>query len=374
MRRRSLLAAAAAATAWSGPLRASRVGVPDLVIGQFAPLSGPLASRLAAFNAGARLVIDAANQAGGIRGRRIRWESVDDHGRAEESVLATRAFLQRHQASALFGCIGNDATLASLKLLRQAGVPALAGMEVGDSVRLEGSRIAYFVRAGQGREAEAIARHCADARLTSVAILHEPGPAGGELLRLLGDACAARQLRVLGSAAVTGDPGVPQEAARKLAGLAPQALLLAVPGRLAAAVLNAAPPLGQSLPTYGLSSVAEDGHILRLGERGRTLAIAQVMPNPWGERDTALADFRRQATAQRVPVGYPSLEGWLSAQVLVEALRRCGRDSSPARLHAVLDTLTLSLAGLELDFGRRELAGSRFVELVGISPEGRWRS
>lgn len=372
MRRRSLLAAAVAP--WMWPLPASHAGVPDLVIGQFAPLSGPLASRLAAFNAGARLVFDATNDAGGVRGRRIRWESVDDHGRAEESVAATRGFLQRHQATALFGCVGNDATLASLKLLRQAGVPALAGMEVGDGVRLEGSRIAYFVRAGQGREADAIARHCATARLGSVAILHEPGPAGGELLRLLGDACAARQLRVLGSAAVTGDPGVPQEAARKLAALAPQALLLAVPGRLAAAVLGAAQTLGPPGPTFGLSSVAEDGHILRLGGRGRTLAIAQVMPNPQSERDPLLIEYRRQATDKRAPVGYPSLEGWLSAQVLVEALRRCGRDTSPARLHTVLDTLALPLAGLELDFGRRELAGSRFVELMGITPEGHWRS
>lgn len=370
MRRRPLLAAAP----WIWPLRTSQAGVPDLVIGQFAPLSGPMASRLAAFNAGARLVIDAVNDAGGIRGRRIRWESVDDHGHAEESVAATRGFLQRHQATALFGCVGNDGTLATLKLLRQAGVPALAGMEVGDGVRLEGSRIAYFVRAGQGREAEAIARHCADARWTNVAILHEPGPAGGELLRLLGDACTARQLRVLGSAAVTADPGVPQEAARKLAALAPQALLLAVPGRLAGAVLNAEQSVGRQTPAFGLSFVAEDGHILRLGERGRTLAIAQVIPNPWGEREAALADFRRQATNQRVPVTHASLEGWLSAQVLVEALRRCGRDTSAARLHAVLDTLQLSLAGLELDFGRRELAGSRFVELAAVTPDGRWRS
>jgi ABC-type branched-subunit amino acid transport system substrate-binding protein len=372
MRRRPLLAAAAAAP-WIWPLRASHAGVPDLVIGQFAPLSGPLASRLAAFNAGARLVFDAVNGAGGIRGRRIRWESIDDHGRPEESVAATRSFLQRHQATALFGCVGNDATLASLKLLRQAGVPALAGMEVGDGVRLEGSRIAYFVRAGQGREAEAIARQCAAQKLSGVAILHEPGPAGGELLRLLGDACAARQLRVLGSAAVTGDPGVPQEAARKLAALAPQALLLAVPGRLAGAVLNAAQSVGRQTPAFGLSFVAEDGHILRLGEPGRTLAIAHVMPNPWSEREPALADYRRQASDQRVPVGYASLEGWLSAQVLVEALHRCGRDTSPARLHAVVDALKLSVAGLEVDFSRRELAGSRFVDLVGITPDGHWQ-
>lgn len=374
-RRPFLLASLAAPTAplWLHPVDA-RAAVPDLVLGQFAPLSGPLAGRLAAFSAGARLVFDQVNQAGGIRGRRIRWESVDDHGQAEESLAATRRFVQREQATALFGCAGNEGTLASLKLLRQSGVPAVAGLEVSDSLRLEGGRIAYFLRAGLAREAEALVRHVAEAGLASVAILHEPGPSGGELLRVLGDACAARQLKLLGQAAVTADSGVPQEAARKLLALGPQALLLAVPGRLAVPVLYAAQALGKQPASYGLSLVAQDEHILRLGERGRTLSVAQVMPNPWSTSDAALIEFRRQATASRVPIGYPGVEGWLSAKVLVEALQRCGRDTSPARLHAVLDGLKMTIAGLEVDFSRRELSGSRFVELVQVTPDGRWRS
>lgn len=372
MRRRPLIVAAATSPLLlQAPVRAAG---PDLVLGQFAPLSGPLANRLAGFGAGARLVFDAVNGQGGVRGRRIRWESVDDHGRPEESLAAVRRFVQRLQATALFGCVGEDGLLASLKLLREAKIPAVAGMEAADRVRLEAARWAYFLRAGPGREAEAIAEHVASLGLTKVAILHEPGPAGGVRLRLLGDACVTRQLTVVGSAAVTTDPGTAQEAARKLMALAPQALLLAVPGRLAGAVLHQMQSLGGQPACFGLSLVAEDGHVLKLGERVRTLAVAQVMPNPWNTNQVELIEYRRQATASRVPIGYPSVEGWLSARVLVEALQRCGRDTSPARLHAVLDTLKMSIAGMEVDFGRRELAGSRFVELAQVTPDGRWRS
>lgn len=371
MRRRLLLASPAPLLLTARPALANGN---DLVIGQFAPMSGPLASRMAAFDAAARRVFDGVNATGGIRGRRLRFSVVDDHGRVEESVAATRRFLQRERAGVLFGCVGSEAHRAVLPLLRQAGVPALAGQEVSDAVRLEGSRILFTLRAGLGREAEALARHLADAGLRRVAILHEPGPAGGALLRLLGDACVTLQLRVVGSAAVTADPGVPQEAARKLAALAPQALLLAVPGRLAIAVLQAGASVASLPPAFGPSLVAEDGHVLRLGDRGGSLAVAQGLPNPWNPNDALLIEYRRQTTAARVPIGYPSLEGWLSAQVLVEALRRCGRDTSPARLHAVLDTLKMTIAGMEIDFGRRELAGSRFVELVQVTPDGRWRS
>jgi ABC-type branched-subunit amino acid transport system substrate-binding protein len=373
MRRRPLVLATAAAPLL-GVAPTSRAAPPDLVLGQFAPFSGPLAGPLAAFGAGARLVFDGVNAAGGFGGRRIRWESVDDQGQSETAVAAVRRFLGPLQATALFGCVGSRGTLATLKMLREKGVPALAGLEVSDSVRMEAGRVAYFLRAGLGREAQAIAAHVAEAGLRSVAVLHEPGPAGGELLRLLGDACLSRELKLVGSAAVTPDPGTAQEAARKLLALAPQALLLAVPGRLAAAVLGAARSLGRQPACYGLSLVAQDEHIRRLGEAARTVSIAQVVPSPWSTTQALLIEYRRQASAARVPLGYPSLEGWLSAQVLIEALRRCGRDTSPARLHAVLDGLQMNLAGMEIDFNRRELAGSRFVELVQLTADGRWRT
>lgn len=371
LRRRLLLAAPAP---WLLPIGSARANSADLVIGMFAPMSGPLSSRLSAFTAGARLVFDGTNAAGGIQGRRLRFSVADDHGRVEESVAAARQLLQRERAGVLFGCVGSESARAVLPLLRRAGVPALASQELSDAVRMEGGRIVYPIRAGLGREAEAVAQHLSDAGLRSVAILHEPGPAGGALQRLLGDACATRQLQVIGSAAVTSDPGVPLEAARKLAGLAPQALLLAVPGRLALAVMQATQSNVRLPAAFGLSLLAEDGHVLRLGARAGSVTVAQVIPNPWSPNEAMLIEYRRQATAARVPISYPSVEGWLSAQVLVEALRRCGRDTSPARLHAVLDGLKMTIAGMEIDFSRRELAGSRYVELVQVTADGRWRS
>ena len=64
----------------------------------------------------------------------------------------------------------------------------------------------------------------------------------------------------------------------------------------------------------------------------------------------------------------------MAGQLLVQALQRCGRDTSAARLHAVLDSLQVHLGGMTVDFSRRELSGSRLVEWVHPSLDGRWLS
>jgi hypothetical protein len=123
---------------------------------------------------------------------------------------------------------------------------------------------------------------------------------------------------------------------------------------------------------YGLSIVSDEDAIRSLGAQARGLAISQVVPYPWSESDRQIVDFRALATAAKVPVGYASLEGWLNAQVLIEALRRCNGDLSRVRLHATLKVLQWYIAGMAVNFSRQELSGSRFVELVQLTAAGRY--
>ena len=77
LRRSFVLTSAGAALAWSaGSVRAAS----DLVLGQSAPLTGPLSPPVLAFNAGAQLAFDTLNARGGVAGRRLRWITADDRG------------------------------------------------------------------------------------------------------------------------------------------------------------------------------------------------------------------------------------------------------------------------------------------------------
>lgn len=109
-----------------------------------------------------------------------------------------------------------------------------------------------------------------------------------------------------------------------------------------------------------------------LGGKLRSLVISQVVPYPWADANAALTEFRKSAAAVGVPVNYSTWEGSVTAQVVVEALTRAGKDPTRARVHAALKALKGSVGGMELDFSADGHTGSRFVELTHLTGAGRF--
>jgi branched-chain amino acid transport system substrate-binding protein len=130
--------------------------------------------------------------------------------------------------------------------------------------------------------------------------------------------------------------------------------------------------LGSNPMFYGMSIVPGELTAKIIGARARGLAISQVVPYPWAEVDPVARDFRRLAEAAKVTVGYYSYEGYLSALLMIEALRRTGRDLTRPKLHASLRSLKFRLANMDVDFATGNSTGSRFVELVQVTAEGRF--
>lgn len=373
LRRPFVLASLAAGAALRArAAAAAAAATSDLVLGQSAPLSGPLAPPVLAFNAGARMAFDQANAHGGVAGRQIRWITADDRGDPALAHAICDKLIDGQQALALFGCAGSLSSAAIEPLLREQGVPALGGLWVADSVREQCRGAAYFVRASHAQEADALARHLATVGLQRIGVAHLTTPFGQEGMKIIGDALTRHGLTLLGSAALTAEGATAQEAARKLLALDPQAVLMFVNGAQAAAIMQTAASLRRHPAFFGLSVVADEDALRRLGPQARGLAISQVAPYPWSETERQIADYREQARAAGVPIGYASLEGWLNAQVMIEALRRCGGQFTRARLHAALRLLQLHVAGMAVDFSRREIGGSRFVELVQLAGSGRY--
>ena len=68
------------------------------------------------------------------------------------------------------------------------------------------------------------------------------------------------------------------------------------------------------------------------------------------------------------------LEGFASAKVLVEGLRRAGAKPSRASLHQALDNLgRLDLGGLVLDYSPSDHTGLDFADLSIVGTGGRFR-
>jgi ABC-type branched-subunit amino acid transport system substrate-binding protein len=344
----------------------------DILLGRLAPLSDVRRPALRDFQAGIQLALDSANARGGIGGRKLRWVPIDTQQSAQMLTVKVQRLATEPGFVAWLGPVGpmQGSTLAQMPADTRA--PAVGGLGLVDSQREQVRGWHFHVRASQAREAEMLARHLATVRLSRVAVVCPSDPAGANLAVLLSVALGREGIKTLAQATVTSDSATVQEATRKLMALDPQALVLALPAAQAVEMMEMAAALKRHPGFFAMSMGGEETIAASALKNASGLAVAQVVPYPWSQTDAQILAYRRLCEPAQVKVGYASLEGFITAQVLIEALRRCGRELGPSQLRATLAMLQMNWGGMEIDFSRGEIGGSRFVEMVQVGPGGRY--
>jgi branched-chain amino acid transport system substrate-binding protein len=344
----------------------------EIVLGHTGILSGPLGGPVKTMLAGAQLAFGEANLRGGVNGRNVRLVSIDDELKPDKALANYANLLSQHKALAFFGCVGSGTTAAAATLLKESGAPLVGGFAVADSARDKTLGSGYYVRATTGREAEALVQQLTTIGITKIAVAHLDNPGGVEALKLVDAALGKYQLKALAAAAVKGDASNAAAAAQTLARVEPQAIIMYLGGSLGGELMKAIWALNRHPSFYGMSIVPGELIAKVVGEQTRGLAISQIVPYPWSEIDSGIKEYRRLADAAKVPVGYYSFEGYVNAMVMLDALKRSGDGLSRAALHAALRATKMRISNMYIDFSTGEHTGSRFVELVQVTREGRF--
>lgn len=377
MDRRNFLVTTGASLAASRGFAANRstdAGVTDtgILLGQSAVLSGPLSPGALAGQGGARIAFDEANAQGGVAGRKIQLLALDDAFDAARAKANYEALVQEHKVFACFMGVGALATLAGLPVLQANSVPLVGAIGVVDSARDKTEGVAYYTRASQQREADVLAQQLATQGIRRISVAYIGTPGGKEVLAQVEGAVKKQGLTLVGSAGVAPDGGNVSEAAKALAAVPAQACIMFLSGPAAAALMKTVWASGASPSFYGMSILAGDVTAKLLGEQSRGLVISQVTAYPWDSANADSNKYRAGCEKAKVPVGYHSYEGYLSARVLIEALRQTGRELTRARLHTTMRKLKARVAGMDFDFSGGQHTGSRFVELVRVRAEGKF--
>jgi len=342
----------------------------ELVIGQSTLLSGIVGAQVRTFNQGAQLAFDAANQTGGVNGQKLRLVSLDDEFSPAKTLANTETLLREHQASALFGYIGTNNVLAVDKLLRSAGVPLIAVPAITDAVRDQTVGSTYYVRATSQQEGEKIVSQLRVLGLQRVAVAHFVSPGGEEFKTAVIAKLAELGMQPVKVAALKMDGSNLVEAAEALAQAQPQAIVLYAVGIVPAKLISEMEKHKSYPVFYGMSFVPAEATAEAMKGRLRSLVVSQIVPYPWAGANPAIELFRKRAGSAGVPVNYVTMEGYVSAGVLVEALKRA-KSNAPGALHAAIKTLKGTIAGLPVDFTGSSNTGTNFVELTHISATGR---
>lgn len=371
MRRRTTISALSTIAAW--PLVARAVdGVSDseVRLGNSGILSGPLGAPVKTMLSGVNAAFGAVNAAGGIAGRTLKLISIDDELIPAKAVANYKQLLETDRVFAMVACVGSGTTAAAAEVLRAHDAVMVGGYAVTDSARDKAGVAAFFVRATAQRECEVLVRHLTTLGIQRVAVTHLDNPGGQEALRLVDAELAKSKQKAVVSAAVKFDGSNVDAAVQAIVPTLPQAVIMYLPGRLPADLISGLRKAKSFPAFYGMSIVSGEVAAKDLGEQVGGLAIAQVMPFPWWKGSPDLMAYQRAMAAVPGGISYYSLEGWVAAQLVIDALRQCGRELTRVRFAAALRATKTRIAGLDLDFTGGRQTGSRFVELVQVRADG----
>lgn len=342
----------------------------EIVVGTWAPLSGPAAA-WGTLTRGMDAYFQHINAQGGIHGRRIRLEVRDDVYMPARTVAVVRELIDRVGVFAFVGGVGTANGLAAQQFILEAGVPWISPA-TGASIWANPPKHYIFATfTNYIVEAALLTRHAVTQMgKTRIGVLYQNDMFGRDGLTGVQQEIA----RLAGRATLVA--AIPYEPAET------RMLLQAQRFREAGAeviIIWSTPPVAASIavetralgftPQLMTSSVVADPILFQLaGDAWEGAILASFLPLP-GVDPEATAVFqniimRYAPDAARQP--FFALAGVAFAEPFVEALRRAGPQLTRERLIAALESLRNFNEGLldNITFGAFQRQGQNSIYLL----------
>lgn len=343
-----------------------------VVLGQSAPLSGPLQSMGEDARNGALAYLRRLNAAGGVHGRRIELATFDDAGDADRTLANTRRLVEEFKVFALFGYTRAGVTRELLELLQQARVPLFGALTGAEMARLPGGNV-YTVSAGHADEIDAVIGYYAQLGLKRFALLRGDDPAGAEFLAAARAALSRRGLAAPVDASLESAAEGIGALAREAFVADPDVVIVALPLPPAADLVRVLKRAEHNAQIVTLST-AEPGLLAEaLGAAGAGLALSQVVPPLAQVSLPVVAAYRADIEAETGRKAYStaSFEAYLAAQTFAEAVRRVGPGLTRAALLRALDAMSYhDTGGHIVGYSRTRRQGSARNYLLTLTREG----
>jgi branched-chain amino acid transport system substrate-binding protein len=347
----------------------------QLVIGQTAGISGPVAASVNETIAGARLVLDSVNAQGGIHGEQIEVIRMDDGFDVKRAGENARVLIEDRKVLALFMNRGTPHTQAIIPLLDKHGVALVAPSTGAMVLHKPLQKYIFNVRPTYQREAEKAVQHLTTVGMTRIAVVHVTDSFGADALE--GAMNGFAKAKAQPAAVVPADRSKPDygQIIPKITGANAQAVVWIGSGTAVIDGVRALRKAGSAAQVVTLSNNASGGFIKDLGQDGRGVIVTQVFPSARSIAQPMVAEAIALAKAKGgIEMSPAALEGFASAKVLVEGLRRAGPKPTRARVVAALESINgYDLGGgMDISYSPQDHSGLDFADLSIIS-DGRFK-
>jgi branched-chain amino acid transport system substrate-binding protein len=382
--------AAVAATEPAAATAAAVRGVSDREIrfGISAPFSGPSRELGRQMKLGIDAAFDQVNDAGGVGGRMLRLIAADDGYEPSRTVETMKQLLEKDQVFGVIGNVGTPTAVAALPYALQRKMLFFGALTGANVLRHDPpDRYVFNYRASYAEETDAVVRYLVKLRglqPQQIAVFAQKDAFGDS-----GFAGVAKAIRALGASdnaivrldykrnTVEVDEAINQ---LRIIRRPIRAIIMVATYRAAAKFIEKTRNLFPGMIFANVSFV--DGTALAdelrlLGPHySKGVIVTQVAPAVAGYSSVVLE--YKNALSKYFPgetPDYASLEGYIAADILIQALTRAGQDIDTEKLVDTLESLhDLDLGlGIKLNFGRAEHQASHKVWGTMLDENGQYQ-
>ena len=300
---------------------------------------------------------------GGVHGRKIRVIAYDDGYDPPRCVFNTQKLINEDKVFALFNYVGTPTSVKIIPIVEEAKIPLLGLFTGANILREPFKRYIINVRASYYQETGAMVKHFVeDLGIAKIAVFFQDddygfdGLAGTEIaLQKYGLAPVATGSYVRGTLDV-------EDGLDKIIASQAQAVIMIGTYDSCAKFIRLAKSKGFNPIFHNVSFVGSEELARRLGKEGDGVIITQVVPPPQ-ERILlpAAEDYARlldKYFPQYTPT-FAGFEGFLNAKILIEGLRRVGKELAREDFISAIETLDIYFVGIgaKVSFGPNDRQG-----------------
>lgn len=350
-------------------------GVTDttIKIGQTVGLTGTVAAPVKEMNEGANAYFAKINKQGGVHGRKIEMVVLDDKFDPALTLANAETLIKKERVFALFLGRGTPHTQGILPLITANNVPLLAPSTGAVIFHEPPHPLLFNIRAKYQDEVIKAVEHFNTIGIKNIGLLHVDDAFGQDGLDGFNKAMAMHKLT---PAIITKFERVKPDYAATAANIIkanPSALIIVSSAKNTVEVIKAIRAQGGRMQIMTQSNNSSAAFVKDLGPAGVGVIVTQVAPAPHMLSTKLGQEFNAAAKETGATISYAAIEGFMNAKVLVEGLRRAGRNLTREGFVRALESMQrVDFGGLMVTYGPNDHTGSEFVELTMIGRDGRF--
>ena len=356
----------------SDVLPAPGVTSDEIAIGSSLALGGHAGFLGTQYLHGAMCLLKQINSEDGIHHRKIKLIAHDDGYDPPRCVANTNRLIHKDKVFCLFCYVGTPTTVKIIDIVEKTKTPLLGIFSGADKLRFPFRHYIFNVRSSYYHETNAIVRYFVEKKgLQRIAVFYQYDDYGFDGLKGTQIALQKHNLSPVATGSFVRGTIEIEEALDKIRSSKAEAVIMIGTYSPCAEFIKKARASGYNPLFHNVSFVGGDKLVQELGDLADGVLITQVVPPPTERLLLPAGDQYSRLLAKYYPQDKPNFvgfEGFINARILIEALRRTGRDISREGFIRALESIKEHYVGIGavINFGPQDHQGMDDVYLTQV--------